>query len=80
MLGRTGRTSRSLTQQNTLHRAQAVLGQQVEIDYLTGSLGTVSEWSREPDCPTCGHANPELAHIFAIAPIETDTAPQRNNT
>lgn len=55
------------------------LGKQIEIDYLNGSLGAVSDWSREPDCPTCGRADPERAHIFAIAAIDTDAAPLGDN-
>jgi len=53
----------------TQYAAPFAAGKQMEVDYLTGNLGTVMEWEREPGCPTCGERDARYDHIFEIAPL-----------
>ncbi|MFC8598669.1 HesA/MoeB/ThiF family protein [Isoptericola sp. NPDC057191] len=45
------------------------VARQMEVDYLSGQIGTVMEWDVEPGCPTCGSADPQYDYIFDVAPL-----------
>ncbi|WP_223623568.1 ThiF family adenylyltransferase [Microbacterium sp. EST19A] len=53
----------------TRYAAPIALGKQVEIDYLTGELGTLMAWDRHEGCPTCGTADPRFEYVFEVAPL-----------
>jgi molybdopterin/thiamine biosynthesis adenylyltransferase len=52
----------------TGYAAPRSIGRQVEFDFESGEMTTLTSWSRDPECPTCGCGSAAEWPIFALYP------------